>query len=412
MRRIAFAILLVVVFAIACVQVPLERLSLPASFGSVNRAMGFVLVYIWLITVIVRRGMRKLHMFHYVALLFLTWNGLSLLWVADYELGTIRILRYFEAIGLTFVLWDLLRVPEDTTAVLQAYVFGGIVSIGAIFLDYSTGAISDFSATGRGSSFGFNPNDLACQLAMIIPIAFHLFVAGNRQFLFIRVVNGVFPIAGAAAILLTGSRAAMVAGLVAFVAVTVSMRRIHIGWKAAFLLAVVFGGVLINRMDLETPIERFETIGSSAEKDKFSGRLILWEAGWEAFQKKPVIGIGVGQFEVSAPIVGRKSDIAHNSYLSVLTELGLVGFGCFAAILLVVGRSAFKDARSRSTVWLQSFLVWSIAAFTLTWEHVPQTWLLFGLILAGSHVRRRLVISNKTSARFGGANVHSVNNPS
>jgi O-antigen ligase len=76
--------------------------------------------------------------------------------------------------------------------------------------------------------------------------------------------------------------------------------------------------------------------------------------------------------------------VAHNSYLSVLVELGLIGFLLFTAILVLVARHTLGRSRWDSSFWLAILVTWSIAASTLTWEYRKPTWLFFGLLIASS----------------------------
>ena len=394
--RIARVTLVAVIFVIPSLQLSLEQFSLPEFLGSVNREAGLILVFTWLIAVSWRRSMRIPHPLHCLALLFFIWNLVSLTWVSDGNLALDRIIRYVEVIAFSYIIWDLMRTSLHLFAGLQALVAGGLVSAAAILLDYATGTLSHYSAAGRGTSYGFDPNDIACLLAMIVPAAFYLVGIVRRISRVLWLLNSLFVIVAPTAIFLTGSRTGMICGILAVAGGMIFIWKKDLTLKLILLVGVVAGTMLLHGLDLTIPLQRFEGITQSAEKDELSGRLILWEAGWRSFQTHPLLGVGVGQFAVSTPIrVGKKNDVAHNSYLSVLAELGLVGFSCFVTILLVVATAALKGVKQYSAVGVLSLLVWSLGAFTLTWEHVPQTWLLFGMIIAASNIPHETGILRK-----------------
>ncbi len=79
--------------------------------------------------------------------------------------------------------------------------------------------------------------------------------------------------------------------------------------------------------------------------------------------------------------------VAHNTYLSVLVEEGLVGFVLFAAILWIVFRTAWRQPKWERRFWLTVLAVWAIGASTLTWEHRKTTWLFMTLIIAAGALR-------------------------
>jgi len=70
-------------------------------------------------------------------------------------------------------------------------------------------------------------------------------------------------------------------------------------------------------------------------------RLAHWQAAWEMFARAPYLGVGAGQYAVVYPQVAlpRWQDPlghAHNYYLNVLAEQGLVGLAAFLALSVAV----------------------------------------------------------------------------
>ena len=77
-----------------------------------------------------------------------------------------------------------------------------------------------------------------------------------------------------------------------------------------------------------------------------TGRADIWAVGWRMVQSSPTNGIGVGQFPGFSSIhfllapgallrdefIVDKPKVAHNIYLEVLAELGVVGLVMFVSI--------------------------------------------------------------------------------
>ncbi len=150
-------------------------------------------------------------------------------------------------------------------------------------------------------------------------------------------VKAVFGLASLRllSILYAGESRSAVAGAVLGLSVWVLLSRYR--WM---LLATAIPGFVVSRVFLyNTPVwKRFEAIVSQ-EKGWDTGRLRLWEYGWEAFHKYPVFGEG--------PETGPDylSDI-HSSYLEALSETGAVGFSLYVLVwigtLLMLGWIIWK----------------------------------------------------------------------
>ena len=100
-----------------------------------------------------------------------------------------------------------------------------------------------------------------------------------------------------------------------------------------------------------------DLIGSTPDRN-IRTRLVLWEIAWDLFRENPVIGVGMGDYEVEATRLARGRDIetaidAHNVPLQILATRGLVGFIPFVyfwvtAIRVVRQVSRRSKRRSRA----------------------------------------------------------------
>jgi O-antigen ligase len=100
--------------------------------------------------------------------------------------------------------------------------------------------------------------------------------------------------------------------------------------------------------------------------------------------------VGAGAFQDAVePLLSYYDDqhayVAHNTFLSVLTELGIIGISLFLAVLACVLAAAFQiTPRLERETWLIALGVWAVGVFTLTWENRKTTWIIFALILQSS----------------------------
>ena len=86
---------------------------------------------------------------------------------------------------------------------------------------------------------------------------------------------------------------------------------------------------------------------------------------WQMFLDRPILGFGFGQFyreklpylsDHSTPLQLEliRDFIHHNTYLSLLTETGLVGLGLYLAILIAWARRGWRLTRSDNPAWVRA----------------------------------------------------------
>jgi O-antigen ligase len=206
----------------------------------------------------------------------------------------------------------------------------------------------------RASGFYTCPDHLAGFLEMLALVLLAIGLFG-RVSAWLRILSFYFAGAAFAGVLITGSRAGYLcsgAGLI----VLSSYAVYHLIWVGRFraplvLLGiacscgvVLLGFVFISRSDLIT--SRF---GSIAEQDV---RPHLWQAGASTFALNPVIGTGAGTYLVYGREF-RHSSIqtdpvyAHNDYIQLLAEYGLIAGLLLLGFLITHFLAAWKFVRWR-----------------------------------------------------------------
>jgi O-antigen ligase len=120
------------------------------------------------------------------------------------------------------------------------------------------------------------------------------------------------------------------------------------------------------------------------------------------FREHPFTGVGAATFEYEVePIIGRTL-AAHNVYVSVLTETGIIGFIIFSAAIIgcfVIGIHLRFPERA---LWLTVMLLWCIGVMSLTFEYKKATWAVFGLLIASAGIAQTARM--RDSSQVGPAN--------
>ena len=298
----------------------------------------------------------------------------SMAWSHTYLAG-VEAIRWFI---FSLLLWLGINTfrRENLTLLASAIHWGAVVA--------SLWAVLQFLLDIRWFPQGPNPastfvnrNFFAEFVVCTVPFSFWLVTQarGLNQVVF-RTFLMAFNIT---ALLMTGTRSALVALLVVLVMLTVISTQFSAALGAStwnrkqrwfailtFLTTIYgLGSVPTGNPRLQqenwgdTALERtFSRAGGFSAKDEFltgsgSVRLVMWKATVRMIQDLPVTGVGAGAWEVDIPLYqvpGSQLETdfyAHNEYLQLLGEYGLVGW------FFLIGLLVFLGAALRST-WAPS----------------------------------------------------------
>jgi putative inorganic carbon (HCO3(-)) transporter len=134
-----------------------------------------------------------------------------------------------------------------------------------------------------------------------------------------------------------------------------------------------------------------ESVNGRSAKDVTSGRSRLVDVTLDAFEARPIWGVGVGgQPRASAEESGRGSpsrNASHTTPLTMLAELGVLGFALYAWLLAAVAWALYLLARRDRTLAIglaAVFLALVVHSFLYAgFFEDPLAWGVFGLTAAG-----------------------------
>jgi len=381
MRALAFMLSLVFIFTI-----PWEGVVRLSGVGTATKFMGFALVAFWLATVVITNRLRKPSPFQIAVSLFVLWNAASVFWSDDPNRTAKQVVTWLQLLGLVFILWDLFTTRTALLAGLQMYVLGAYVAFGSAAQNFFSGA-AFYTNYQRFSSGETNPDGFGFILVLGIPMAWYLAssdgitkISGLMKF-----VNYIYVPMALLGIALSGTRTAAIATVPAMAFGLASLTRLRL-WARVAILLFFISAVLIFLPYVQTltSFQRFSTIGSELSEGDINERTGLWREGLDAFLEHPLTGVGSNMYR-SVNSLGK---VAHNSYISVLVELGLIGFVLFGIILMMAVIQALRHSKWDTSFWLTQLMVWAIGASTLTWEHRKSTWLFLSLLIVSAALTR------------------------
>jgi O-antigen ligase len=374
MRTIAVWLTFFLVF-----MVPWEDAITLGEWGSLARNIGILMAIIWGGSALKLGELRRPHLFHGVAFLFILWNTASFFWSFGPEEIEQRIKTYFQLGILIWILWDLYRTPNALRSAMEAYILGAYVSIFSTIFNYLIGQGISLYEAERYAGSSMNAVDLALILALGLPVAWHLAIFPEKGLkgIVLRFVNYAYLPAAIFAMMLTASRTALFALLPMIFYAIGTATRLKPSSRILTISLLLISVLALQSYIPQATLERLGTTADSIAAADLGGRVKLWKGSIAIFLQHPLLGVGSGALHLPR-LLGA---VAHNTFLSVLAEVGLIGFILFAIIIAIVTYQALTQMKAFSALWLTVMAIWAIGAFTLTWESRKPTWLFFTLVI-------------------------------
>jgi O-antigen ligase len=335
-----------------------EPLRLDFDESGVIKLAGVLLVVAWLGAVLYRENSDHNFLTVHPAMslvlgLFLSWSALSAVWAESASATFTPDGAYALGIAIVLIAFTAVRTREQAILVISLFVAGATAA--AIF-GILTGPPPDSERERLANSY-LDPNELASTLVVGAALA-----VGAAQWA--RRSPGLKLAAYAAAafcllgIFLSVSRGGLISlGVALFAAVLLGGRwRGRIALVAVLVVvSTVYYFVALAPEDAKDRVLKTTKSGAARRE----GRASLWQVGWRMVEAKPVHGVGSGNFTVSerhyllrpgavwsSDSIILYSQPAHNTFLGMLAELGVVGFLLFMSFVVFALRSALRAARN------------------------------------------------------------------
>jgi len=329
----------------------LETLS-QLSNVSLAKLVGLILAVSWLAVVTTRsRTARNLFAerpgLSYLLLVFLGWTAVSLWWAPVRADGVASVMRYALNALLIPIAYTAVRDRRDAVRLLAVVVVGATIAALTGIASAPAGGADATRATGTVG----DANELAA--ALVIGTCLAAAFGANRH------IAAHWRVACIAAsgvcllgILLSLSRGGLLGLGGALIGAVIVAGR----WRpqvaaAAVAVAVVAVGYFALFASLPAR-ERVTNVGGG------TGRVDLWTVGTRMVEAHPFRGVGTGQFQTASvhyllrpgaiqrgDFILTKPKVAHNTYLNVLAEVGIIGGAMFGAILLFSLGCMWRAAR-------------------------------------------------------------------
>lgn len=242
-------------------------------------------------------------------------------------------------------IWRLLPFVILTTAIkdyvkakriLCAALIG--VLIGVLCVDYQ-----GFQGDYRAAGFFGNPMTFGGYLCIYLPVLLVMFFEKDILQRY-RYLAGAGFILSFIALIFNGTRGAWVALMPVFILIMGYYALTNKKYLALCLVAIIGASAVLSTNQIF--VDKVKSITSTTNRSN-TERLLIWQSAYNMFRDHPVLGVGLGQYKdnyqqkyILPQATEKYLGHAHNNFLHMLAENGLVGFIGFVVMLAyIIGRN-------------------------------------------------------------------------
>lgn len=325
------------------------------------------------------------------------WSGVDRNWFFTY--AQLWVLMWLSSF--------MINTPKKQQVLMWIFTITTVITAIAIF--NRGGFLEEIDPTIRAAGFTQGANTAARYF--IISFVFLYYLRTTVKSTIWRTVSLVGMIIIFLAVYYTVSRTGMVLLAIAIILIFLLNPRmknrvqIIIIAVIAFTILLIFSSSILQIIGEIVPTVRQGT-------DTMGLRYALWEAGWEMWKDHPLFGVGMGMFPSTLKYYPNptysmffmRGLVAHNTYVAILAETGLIGFILFSGLLISVVHSLLKSRKKLDEEWKPIANVWLIVMIILLIGGITKTdqaekilWLTMGVITFVANQTKTTFSKNHTS---------------
>ncbi len=339
-----------------------------------------------------RDSTMRWHSGHFAALAFIAWFSGTNIDAAVHGADRNWLLTYLQLFALLWLASQMLSSPTRHRTLMWFFSLGAAVSAGIAMSQAAVQGTFDTSIRAAGL-LGTNSS------ARYFAVAFVLFVylaTSSKGLWRLLAVGGAAVVVGGEAATLSRSGLVLLVIAIALLLwdrLRAGRRRQVFAVVGAMLVAVF----LIPKSYLSVEIPSFGT-SVNAESNDASAiiRLQLWSAGYHMWEDHPLDGVGIGAFNqelltyapYDLPAIDYNTG-AHNIYVAVLAETGVVGLAIFLWLVVAcysavrrAAKSFDEESRQLARTWQIALIVLLLGGLTKHDQYDKLLWLTLGASLS------------------------------
>ena len=344
--------------------------------GAAEALVGLVLAA-WLARMVAVGEIKTIHPPLLLPLLiFLGAILLSLTGALSLRYSFKEILKWLEVLGIYLFVANVIERKQAKVAVLLMLLAGIGQALLGFYQFFGRVGPQAFVVLGRFvRAYGTfeQPNPYGGYLGLVLPLAYGLLLGISRLGYWRLDIGYLVAIPGLAlmgpALIMSWSRGAWLGFAAAFILMSLAHSRRGAALFALLCLLVtsvlLLGSIqalpqsIIQRItDFLPYLHVFDVRGVKLTDANYAvvERMAHWQAAWGMFNDRPWLGVGIGNYEPVYPaysLPGWTEPLghAHNYYLNIAAEAGLIGLAAYLVLWGAAFWQAWKVVRTTQGYW-------------------------------------------------------------
>jgi len=311
--------------------------------------------------------------------------------------------------GYNLMRYDRIRKTALVTLVISCSVISAMQVFGVATTDWY-----EYGAGARRAVLGQNPNNMANNISLGLAALVGFAFGRNKISPRAKYVAAPVALIMAGAIFRTGSRGALLALGIGFVAFAIRGKTLGDKAKSLIIVLAVLGGLVLAVMQTPPLASRYKR---TIYENNMAGREQIFPAAWNLFKENPFIGWGPidNMYELGKhvqvfkdPTLFKRSDgnkgvmDTHNMFLDSLTSTGLFGTIPLYIYIILCLLAAWRAHRGpEGALPLVMVVIVTMINMSGNWVASKLDWLMMAYALASASflltVSRRPPIAKLTS---------------
>ncbi len=327
------------------------------------------------------------HYLPYFALF--AWEIVTLANAGFPKIGVFKTLSHINNFFLIVVIFSLIDNKKILKLAGSIFILSAlsiaIIQIISIFVPESG---FGYVAAGRASIFGFFANRASHYF--VIAIALFWLMRERKLLGFKRILNPLFVLPTLIiGLLSSGSKSSMLA-FILFYFILLSSKKYQTKKVVAYFFLILFAYISIlflNKYFPEIKQLRRLTEFTMDPKTATTGRSEIFKVNLEMFKRNWLFGVGIGMeskryLEYVPYVYGYNFKLIamdpHNTFVSVLVDLGIVGFIIFIIICISSYKGGFKKPHNPPVEYIAFIVSVLVCITTTTYFYSKVFWFLLG----------------------------------